>query len=30
MALRDGQLELTVEATITWGRPLAPRASLVS
>lgn len=30
MALRDDRLDLTVEATITWGRPLAPAASLVS
>jgi hypothetical protein len=30
MARRDDRLELTVEATITWGRPLIPNASLVS
>ena len=30
MALRDDRLDLTVEATITWGRPLTPNASLIS
>jgi SAM-dependent methyltransferase len=30
MALRDDRLALSVEATITWGRPLRPRQSLVT